>query len=189
MKYLFFPTLFVVFALLMSCDGDTAEIEALYEKEDVAREIISEVKITYSDSAKVRLMVTSPLMIRSEIDNKMIEEFPDGLFVEFFHNSFNPQSWLKAEKGIRYPDDKKIILRGNVQLYNEKNDKLESSELIWNEETQEISTEKFVRITQPERGDTTYGFGFISDQQFKRFEIKRKFSGKIEEEMLKELGD
>lgn len=176
-------------ALIYACTGDTSGIDALFSKEDVSMELITDVKITYSDSAHVRLMVTSPILKRVETDGKMIEEFPEGLFVEFYEGNNRPQSWLKANQATRYPDENKIILMGNVQLYNQKNDKLESAELHWNEQTQEITTEKFVRITQPEKGDTTYGFGFISDQHFKRFEIKRRFSGKIEESMVRELSD
>jgi LPS export ABC transporter protein LptC len=173
--------------LLTSCSGDTTKIEELYQATDVAQEVVSNVKITYSDSARVWLMVQSPKLIRQEIDDKEIEIFPEGLEVEFYQDGYRPSTWLQAEKGTRYSDEKRIVLEGHVQLFNDKMDKLETAELIWDEENQQIMTEKFVRITQPEKGDTTFGFGFISDQHFKRFEIKRRFSGKIEESMLKDL--
>ena len=177
------------FFLIFACSGDISQIESLYSDDDVSMEIVKDVKIIYSDSARVMLKVSSPLLKRKLINSKITEEFPEGLYVEFYQGSNRPSSWLKADEGLRIPNDKKIILRGNVQLFNDKNDKLETAELYWFQDTQEISTEKFVRITQPEKGDTTYGFGFISDQHFNRFEIKRKFSGKIEEAMLSGLKD
>jgi hypothetical protein len=36
-----------------------------------------------------------------------------------------------------------------------------------------------VRITDPVKGDTTYGFGFKANQDFTHFEIKKKVQGKI----------
>lgn len=177
----------LLISFYMACSGDTSEIEALFIDEDAEQELITDVRILYSDSAQVRLMVRSPKLIRKTIDEKAVEIFPEGLNVQFFSQGFQPQTWLEAEKGTRYPDDQMIILEGHVKLYNRKQDKLETAELIWDQEKQEIKTEKFVRITQPEKGDTTYGFGFISDQKFDRFEIKRKFSGKIEEAMMSQL--
>lgn len=173
--------------LLNACSGDTSEIDKLYQDREVEQEIIEEVEILYSDSAQVRLSVKSPELIRKMEEQKAVEIFPKGLKVEFYHNAYQPQTWLEADEATRYADDKLIILKGHVRLYNKEKDKLETAELIWDEEKQEIRTEKFVRITQPEKGDTTYGFGFKSDQEFNRFEIKRKFSGKIQESMLKQL--
>ena len=186
-RYLTFTILISIYWTIISCSGDTSEIETLYKEEDVSMEILRDGSIIYSDSAHVRLKVSFPLLERREIYNSVIEEFPEGLFVEFYEGNKSARSWLKADKGTRYPSEKRIKLIGNVELFNHKRDKLETAELNWDEEKQEISTEKFVRITQPERGDTTYGFGFVSDQHFKRFEIKRRFSGKIEESMLEDL--
>jgi LPS export ABC transporter protein LptC len=185
-KLYLFVLLPMVF-LLVACSGDTSEIDKLYEDRQVEEEVIEEVEILYSDSAQVRLSVSSPELIRKDIDQKPVEIFPKGLKVAFYQNAYQPQTWLEADEATRFTGERLIILKGNVKLYNRENDKLETAELIWDEEKQEIRTEKFVRITQPEKGDTTYGFGFKSDQDFNRFEIKRKFSGKIQESMLKEL--
>ena len=188
-KFYFLVPVLLLAGLLISCSGDTSQIDNLYGDSQAEQEIVTDVRILYSDSAQVRLMVSSPKLIRKIKDDKPVEYFPEGLYVEFYHQGFQPQTWLEAGKGIRYPDEKRIELEEKVKLYNRKNDKLETSQLIWDEEKQEIRTEKFVRITQPEKGDTTYGFGFISDQRFNRFEIKRKFSGKIEEDMVRDLDD
>lgn len=189
-KKLYFYTAISLLGLsLIACSGDTSEIDKLFQDREVEQEIIEEVEILYSDSARVRLSVTSPELIRKNMDQKPVEIFPKGLKVKFFQNAYQPQTWLEADEATRFTEDKLIVLKGHVKLYNRKKDKLETAELIWDEEKQQIRTEKFVRITQPEKGDTTYGFGFKSDQEFNRFEIKRKFSGKIQESMLQQLDD
>ncbi|MBK9151325.1 MAG: LPS export ABC transporter periplasmic protein LptC [Saprospiraceae bacterium] len=74
---------------------------------------------------------------------------------------------------------KKIIAKGNVEFYNDKQEKLETPELIWDEQEKIIYTDKLVRITQAEKGDTTYGFGFRANQDLSRFEIRKKVQGKV----------
>jgi len=175
--------------LLAGCSADTSKIDALYEKGGGMQESLKDLEMTYSDSARVLLTVKSAEMITREEDRKIIEEFPKGLEVEFYQQDLRPNIWLKAGHALRFPEEKKVIVSQHVQLYNAENDKLETSELIWDEVNQKIYTDKFIRLTQPSQGDTTYGFGFMSDLNFTRFEVKRKFSGKIEEAMLRELGD
>lgn len=72
-----------------------------------------------------------------------------------------------------------MTVRGNVQFYNLRNDKLQTSELIYDENLKKIYTEKFIRITRPSLGDTIYGIGFETDQNFNRIEIKQKIKGKL----------
>jgi hypothetical protein len=36
-----------------------------------------------------------------------------------------------------------------------------------------------VRITQPEKGDTSYGYGFETNKNFTEFKIKKNFSAKM----------
>ncbi len=185
MKYLGF---LLLISMLGACSADTSKIDELYKKGGGVQETVRELEMTYSDSARVLLTVKASEMTTREEDRKIIEEFPEGLMVEFYQQNMAPHIWLKAGHAIRFPEEKKVIVSDHVQLYNAENDKLETSELIWDEINQKIYTDKFIRLTQPSQGDTTYGFGFMSDLHFTRFEVKRKFSGKIEEAMLRELG-
>ncbi|MEZ4910677.1 MAG: LPS export ABC transporter periplasmic protein LptC [Saprospiraceae bacterium] len=137
------------------------------------------IKIVYSDSALVKMIIHSPELERYTGIDDQKDVFPKGVLLEFLDENQAPQSWLKADAAIRDHKLKKVTARGNVIVYNNKFDKLESPELIWDEEKRTITTEKLVRITQTKRGDTLYGFGFESNQSFNKFEIKRKVQGKI----------
>ena len=57
--------------------------------------------------------------------------------------------------------------------------------MIWDESNELLYTEKFVKIIQPENQDTTTGFGFETNQDFTRFEIKRRGSASLNVEQLK----
>jgi len=76
-------------------------------------------------------------------------------------------------------------VKENVKFYNDNNDILETSELIWNELTGVVHTDKFVKISQPSRRDTSYGYGFVTDEKFTRFEIKN-FRGVKNADKIKE---
>ena len=103
-------------------------------------------------------------------------EFPEGMEVEFFDNNQQPSSWLISKYALRNDRKANMVARDSVVLYNSDGDKLETSELWWDENGEEIYTEKFVRITQPGKQDTSYGYGFRAQQDFTEFEIG-KFSG------------
>lgn len=115
-------------------------------------------------------------MKRYKVKGESYDEFPDGLLVEFLDDNKRVKSWMEADYAVRKDREKKIYVENNVVLYNKRNDKLETEALVWDEDIEEIYTSRPVKISQPSRGDTSYGHGFRADQEFTRFEIKKKFS-------------
>ena len=107
------------------------------------------------------------------------DQFPKGILVEFLGQDKKVYSWLKADRAVRDDRISRITASGNVEFYNDKNEKLETPELIWDERERIVFTDKLVRITQSEKGDTTYGFGFEATQDFTLFEIRKKVQGKV----------
>ena len=109
----------------------------------------------------------------------LLDVFTDGVHVEFLDDQQSTLSWLDARFLERKESDGLVYVRDSVVLYNAENEKLETSELIWDEANEYIYTDKFVRITQPEKGDTSYGYGFETNKQFTEFTIKKNFSAKM----------
>ena len=179
----------ILFSLLfiLGCTSSTKQIDALFEKKSAPIENGNNIKMIYSDSADVVLLLESPVFISKTKGNKKIIEYPEGIKISFLDSEDKPNSWLIADKAENLVKDKKFIVRENVKLYNSNNDKLETSELIWDEKKEILSTEKFVKITQPSKGDTLYGYGFVSNREFTEFEIKKKLFGKIVEDIFKDI--
>ena len=172
--------LFLLVAILTGCSNELSEIDELInEGLDAQVERGKNIKIIYSDSALVRVIIHAPVIERYISVNESRDEFPKGILVEFLGNDKKVYCWLKADRASRDDKQLKVIARGNVEFYNDKQEKLETPELIWDEKERIIYTEKLVRITQSEKGDTTYGFGFKANQDFSRFEIKKKVQGKV----------
>lgn len=181
-KFIFITVLFI-----LGCDSSTKQIDDLLATKQIPIEKGTNIKMIYSDSADIVLLLESPVFVNKTINNKKIIEYPNGIKISFLDKEDTPSSWLIADKAINKLKDKKFIVRDNVQLYNTQNDKLETSELIWDEKKEILSTEKFVKITQPSKGDTLYGYGFISNREFTEFEIKKKLFGKIIEDIFKDI--
>lgn len=164
---------------LTSCVNDVNEVNALTSLQtSINRDTAREVRILYSDSAQVKVEITAPTLVRHHDKAKPRDEFPDGLFVKFYNNNLQVRSWLKADYAVKLEKENIIIARNNVELYNEKDEKLESPELIWDEQSGILETDKIVRITKP-NGDVTYGSGFSANEDFTRFEIKSNYSAKM----------
>ena len=162
--------------LFYACTNDVKDIDALFSGKDTDKEIATEVEILYSDSSFVRIKIDAPKMIRHLDKSNPHEEFPDGLKVTFYNENGRATSWLEAGYAIRNEQDRKVYVKDDVLVYNERDDKMRTIELIWDEADKLIHTEKPVKIMQPSIGDTLFGYGVIANQDFTKFEIKRKVS-------------
>lgn len=171
---------FFVLLLICACSNTTEEVDSVLN-ENINHKIQKgkNIKIIYSDSAKIKLVIHSPEIERYLDINNGKDFFPKGILLEFLDKNKNVLSWLKAETALREERTKKITAKGNVVFYNNNNEKLETPELIFDEVKRIVYTDKLIRISQAEKGDTTYGFGFIANQDFTVFEIKKKVQGKI----------
>ena len=172
--------IYTCLSLILSygCVNEINEVDHLTENLVVSIETATNVDILYSDSAQIKVRISGPTMHRYLDKDYPRDEFPDGVHVEFYGDDQKIMSWLDAEYAVREQNKSRIITQQNVRLYNEKNEKLETWELIWDTKSDRIYTDRFVMITQPERGDTSYGYGFEATNDFKKFEIQNT-SGKM----------
>jgi len=166
----------IISIFLISCTNDVKDVDALFSDIDANKEIATGVEILYSDSSYVRIKIEAPKMIRHLDKDDPHEEFPDGLKVTFYGENGKPSSWLEAGYATRNEQDREVYVKDNVLVYNARNDKMRTIELIWDEAEKLIHTEKPVKIMQPSIGDTLFGYGVIANQDFTKFEIKRRVS-------------
>lgn len=166
--------------LYSSCVNDMKEVDLLMQDIDaIYMDTAREVRILYSDSARVQVEIEAPTLVRHLSKDDPRDEFPDGVYVKFYNGNQKVSSWLRADYAVKLEKQDIIIARYNVQLYNANQEKLESPELIWNEKEEIMYTDKIVRITKPMTGDTTYGSGFETNQDFSRFEIKQNYTARM----------
>lgn len=173
-----------IFLLLCSaCKNDLEEVERMVSAEELMVETMREVEVLYSDSAVVRVRITGPVLKRRMERQHAVEEFTEGVEVEFYDPRGRRQSLLTANYGIRREDEGSVTVRGDVVWRSETGDMLETEELSWDQDRERIYSNEFVTITRPE--EVIYGYGFETDQDFSHWRI-RSPEGRIRLEELKD---
>ncbi len=170
---------------LVSCVNDIKEVDKILDQVgDPKTDIGEDITMTYSDSSIVQVFLQSPALEKHNDPRDPKEVFPKGIKITFMDHTGKPTAWLKSDHAVRNTNLGKMIVKGNVEFYNVQQDKLETSELIWDENQRKLTTEKFVKVSRPISRDTTYGFGFETDDKFETIIIKRKIQSKLDASRL-----
>jgi LPS export ABC transporter protein LptC len=167
-KYILFLSVVLIFCLF-ACDTKSKRAQQFFSQDDTAVEVGKQVEILYSDSAFVRVRVTSSTLHNYTDRENPRQEFPNGLKVEFLEDNLQVKSTLTAKTATRYNDKGLIIARDSVVLTTIKQEKLETEELTWDEKKKQVSTEKFVKVTNP--NEVIYGYGLTANQDFSYWKI------------------
>lgn len=170
-----FVFLAFIFSLL-SCENDMEKVKLYGKGLKDPQEMAKNIKILYSDSAKVKLELNAPVLNHYQTENPYIE-MPKGLTANFFDENQVIKSHLKADYGIRYERDQRMEARKNVVVVNEKGEQLNTEHLIWDEQKQKLLSNDLVTITTKDQ--MIIGNGFEANQDFtkyKIFNIKGTFS-------------
>jgi LPS export ABC transporter protein LptC len=159
---------FSIVLLCVSCENDIEKIKLIGSGKDQPVEKAVNVKIIYSDSARVKVELTAPLMERFISDRPAIE-MPKGFRAVFYSDKLEVRSRLSADYGIRYESEQRMEARKNVVAVNEKGDQLNTEHLIWDERSGKLLSNEFVKITTPD--EIMYGTGFEANQDFSKYTI------------------
>lgn len=155
----------LVIFVISACNNLKTESYRSKKNDSIAmKEIAENVTVDYTDSGLMRAKIKSAQMIAVKNVKTPYIEMPKGLKAEFFNDNGKVESYLFSEYAISYTEQKRIIVRRNVRVLNVKCEQLETEELIWDQETGKIHTDKFVKITTPEQLIT--GEGLESNQTF-----------------------
>jgi LPS export ABC transporter protein LptC len=171
---------FLLMTMLFACKNEMQEIKSLDFSDTLPDLSARDIEMIFSESALVQVKLVSPRLISIESQDPY-REFPEGFVVYFYDSLMNVKSFIKADYGIDREKQKLMEARYNVVVENlETNERLNTEELFWDQSTEKIYTNKFVRIT---RGDEVItGDGMVSDQSFESIEI-------INPKGLIEIGD
>jgi lipopolysaccharide export system protein LptC len=161
---------FVLFILLLTnCKSDMAEVESVASSYEPAKETGKDVELVFSEDGIEKIKLKAPSIIRYKLKDPYIE-FPEGLEVFFYNETHEIPSTLKANYAIRYVKKKETVFKDDVRISNQKNEKVFTDEMIWDEKKGIIYSDRFVKVETPLEYMT--GKGFEADQEFKSFSIK-----------------
>jgi LPS export ABC transporter protein LptC len=99
------------------------------------------IRMTYTDSAEVKAILTAPTNLDFTHLSFKYSEFPEGLKIIFFNNK-NEENTLVADYGILYNQTKIVDLQGNVVLLSHDGSRLETDQMYWDSEKEWLFTEQ-----------------------------------------------
>lgn len=154
----------IVMLLLLSCGGKKQELgEAITERDSLP--VMSTLGVTsfVSDSGLIRYKIVTDEWLVFDRKRPSFWAFEKGVYLEQFDSLFNVDASIKADTAYFFDKERLWKLIGNVEIKNLKDEHFTTELLYWNQATQKVYSDKFVRIEQPDR--IIQGYGFESDQQ------------------------
>jgi LPS export ABC transporter protein LptC len=167
----------LIITMLFACKNKMSDVVSLNFSDTIPDVSARDIEFTYSDSARVQIRLSGPVMYAYEGKNPYME-FPEGFVVEFYDSAFNITSTITGKYGIHYTEKKIMEARKNVVVTNfETGERLDTEELIWDQNKELIYSNKFVKITSEE--GVIFGDGMEAEQDFSKRRIINP-SGEIE---------
>ena len=163
-----FPLLISTLLALASCENNMSTVNLITSKDDTPLAVEDNAKITYTDSAKTKFVLTAPRIENyGGKDPRM--EFPKGIHIDFYDDSGHVNGHIDANYAKRHENSKISEADNDVRVLNKKGENLTTEQLFWDESKHRIYTEKFVTIKTQDR--VIYGTGLTSNEDFTRYKI------------------
>ena len=168
-------TVFVAVVMLVlssACTGNGKPMgEAVTNRDSLPALETRDVTTLISDSGVIRYRITTPLWLVFDKLKPSRWAFEEGMYLENFDENNDVMAEIKADTAYYYDKQKLWELRGHVEIKNQQGERFNTELLFWNQDTQKVYSDKFIRIEQIDRIIT--GHGFESNQQFTVYTIHK----------------
>ncbi|MFW5656756.1 MAG: LPS export ABC transporter periplasmic protein LptC [Bacteroidota bacterium] len=170
-KYLFLPLLFCLALLCGSCENDIEKINALASEEIYPSRIVNDVRIIYTDSAKLEAVLEAKEAYYYEMVEEPYYEFPSGFSVELYDETGELHHHITANYGKALLKEELWEARNDVIVKDLiDNRQLNTEQLFWDQKSDKIYSDKFTKFT--DQGDITTGEkGFESNRDFTNWRL------------------
>lgn len=156
--------------LFTSCSRKGQDLgEAITERDSLPMLATYDVNSLISDSGLIRYRVVADEWLVYDRKNPSYWAFEKGVYLEKFDVDLNVETELKADTAYYYDRTKLWELKGNVAIKNVEGERFNTDQLFWDERTQRVYSDRFIRIEQKDR--TITGQGFESNQQMTVYTI------------------
>jgi LPS export ABC transporter protein LptC len=174
-KFLFqtSPALFTCMLLFASCENSLNDIAKIASKEeDKPIATSTGVDVIYSDSAKVKAHMTTPLMIDYDDSKNPYREMPKGVKVVFYEDDLAPKGTVTSDYAIQRDKENTIDFKKNVVVTNAQGQTFKSEELIYDATSKKFHSDLPVTINLG-NGDVMEGVGANSNASLYPWHIER----------------
>ncbi len=164
-----YPALILISTIiLVSCENDIAEVRAITDPRNLPVQTNLNAEYRYSEDGKVKNILTAAQLDQYGGEKPYIEA-SGGFHMSFFDSLGGVQAEMTAKSGTYYEKEHKLIAWGNVLLFNKQGEKLETSKILFEQDSSRISTDQRVKITTMD--GILYGNGLISNENFTKYSI------------------
>jgi len=164
--------------VLLSCANDDREPAAVGgDAEAGPDEVFTDFVTAQSDSGLPRWRLKAPRANRYIAQKLVVLENPT---VEFFNDLGELQTTLVSDSGSFTEDTQNMLAYGHVKVFTTDGKTLETDSLYWDDETEKIVTDSFVKLT--EGRDVVTGYGLECDANLNAVDIKRDVKATITNE-------
>lgn len=166
--------------LLISCDKDFGEIQRASKIAFIPTSEAENFVMKYTDSARIKSILKSPLMYDYSQLEFPFTEFPEGVDIVMYDDS-GKKSFIVADYAINFSKSEIIELKNNVKITSQSGDQLETSQLYYDRKREWIFTEEECKLTN--QNGAYYVKGFDSSVDLTKVEGREfKGSGTFSEE-------
>ncbi len=168
--FIFFLLVGCIFCV--SCKNDIDTINLYKKKEKFADVSVKNAKIVFTDSAKTKIKIVTPLLKQYKLEKDPYTEFPEGIEVFFFNAHEEVKSKIRANYAIYYEDEELWEARDDVVTVNNKGEKLNTEQMFWDQKERKIYSNKFTKIKTED--DIFYGQnGFVANQDMSKWRLNK----------------
>ncbi|ERI85961.1 hypothetical protein HMPREF1981_01159 [Bacteroides pyogenes F0041] len=154
----------VMLLLFSSCNDKKKSLGAAITERD-SLSVLNTVGMTslISDSGVTRYRIKTEEWLVYDRKRPSYWAFEKGVYLEQFDSLLHVEASIKADTAYYYDREKLWKLMGRVDIQNRKGERFNTELLYWNQTDRKVYSDKFIRIQQPDRIIT--GYGFDSNEQ------------------------
>jgi LPS export ABC transporter protein LptC len=166
---IFILLIFLLSVTLSSCVNDLDTIRKITYKSSDPDDRTRDLVVLYTDSGYAKVQVFAKIA-ETYTKPQQVMKLKDGVKVNFFSDDGEIVSVLTALYGEIHQNDGTMFVRDSVVLFNkQKNQRLETEELHWNQKDSSIYTNKAVIIRKDNA--ILFGQGIKTKQDFTEYEF------------------
>ena len=164
--------------MLFSCKTNVKDVDAIGHRDGMPEMSGENMELIYSDSARLKYKVNTPLYNKYNQEDKKYDEFPKGIHAELYEKDGRMVGANTAKYAKKLEEEMLWELRNEVVVVNSEGKKLETDLMFWDMKKEMIYSDRYSRLTS---GDQIIegNNGFKSDQSLKS-PVFNKITGVVE---------
>lgn len=160
----------VVLIFHLSCKGDSNEKLIAVECSDSLPVMSTfDVNTIISDSGRISYKIIADEWRIYDKRKPPFWAFEKGVYLEKYDKEMNIEATVKCDTAYYYSEQELWKLIGNVDIKNVKDEKFYTPLMYWNQKTEKIYSDSYIKIEQADQ--VTEGIGFEANQNLTLWQI------------------